>query len=109
MIPVNINEHPTNRNKKVFYFKVHQHANYFENLLIEEKIVYEKQLDEEGDQTIYYGVRIADFEHAKRLNYLTIGKFRKPFIPDRSFRIILFLVSIIILGMAIAGAIISNS
>lgn len=105
---VNINDHPTNRNKMVFYFKDEKRAKYFENMLIEEKIVYESQIDEEGDQTIYYGVMRSDFERAKKLNYLTEAAFRNKFIPDPMFRIIIISISIVILGLAIIGALVSN-
>ena len=109
MILANIKDHPTNQRKKVFYFKEQDQSAYFENLLIEEKIDYEKQIDTEGDQTIYFGVKSADFERVKKLNYLTIGAFRQPFIPDKTFRTILIIISMIVLGAAITGAILSNS
>ena len=105
---VNISDHPTNRNKKVFYFKNHLHANYFENLLIEEKLWYEKQIDEEGDQKIYFGVKKQDYKAAMKLNYLTMGQYRKPFIPDAFFRYLLISISLIILGLAVTGALLSN-
>ena len=94
---INFHDHPTNRNKKVFFFKQEAHANYFELLLKEQQLAYEKQIDEEGDRTIYFGVKISDFKMAKHLNYLTIGKFRKPFISDRFSRYLLITISIIII------------
>ena len=102
---VNFQDHPTNFNKKVFFFKQVTHANYFEVMLVESKIVYEKQIDVEGDQTIYFGVKKTDFKAAQRLNYLTIGHFRKPFIADKYFRFFLIALSIFIVGLAILGAI----
>lgn len=105
---INFRDHPSNRHKKVFFFKDPEHANYFEVLLVESKITFEKQIDEEGDQTIYYGVKISDFKTAKQLNYLTIGRFRKPFISDRFFRIFIILLSILVLSLAFLGAYISN-
>lgn len=108
MILVNIKDHPTNQKKRVFFFKEEQQAAYFERLLIEEKLFYEKQIDVEGDQTIYFGVKSSDFEKVKKLNYLTIGHFRKPFIPDKAFRTILIIVSLFVLGLAIAGALLSS-
>ena len=109
MIFVNINEHPTNSNKKVFYYKEIEQANYFENLLKESEIVFEKQMDEEGDQMIYFGVNKSDFQDVKKLNYLTIGNFRKPFIPDLYLRYFVIVISICILGLAFLGAWLSNS
>ena len=108
MIFVNINEHPTNSKKKVFFYKDIEHAHYFENLLRESKVKFEKQIDEEGDETIYFGINKGDFETVKRLNYLTIGHFRKPFIPDLYLRYFVIFISIIILGLAFTGAWLSN-
>lgn len=105
---VNINDHPTNRNKMVFYFKDVKRAKYFENMLIEEKINYESQVDEEGDQTIYYGVMRTDFERVKKLNYLTEAAFRKKFISDPVVRVIMITISLFILILAIIGALVSN-
>lgn len=105
---ININDHPTNRNKKVFYFKDKLKADHFEQQLILENINYEKQVDEEGDQTIYFGVRQSDFDRAKTLNFLTMGKFRKPFIADPFFRYFVIAISILILALAFIGAWMSN-
>ncbi|MEQ8623809.1 MAG: hypothetical protein RJQ00_08365 [Vicingaceae bacterium] len=105
---VNFQDHPTNRNKKVFFFKITEHAQYFEHMLIEEKVQFEKQVDHDGDRTIYYGVKTSDFQLVKKLNYLTIGKFRKPFISDVFFRYFVIVLSIIVLSVAIIGAMISQ-
>ncbi|MEQ8910637.1 MAG: hypothetical protein RIC95_15680 [Vicingaceae bacterium] len=93
---------------KVFFFRDPIHANHFELLLNEEKVEFEKQIDEEGDQTIYFGVKSSDFKRVQKLNYLTLGKFRKPFIPDRFFRFLLIAVSLLVLGLAFAGALLSE-
>lgn len=104
---VNINDHPTNRNLQVFFFKENTLANYFECMLIEEKVWYEKQIDEEGDKTIYFGIKRHDFTKVKKLNYLTHGRFRKKFIPDTFFRTLVISISLLVVGLAIAGAILT--
>jgi hypothetical protein len=104
---INFQDHPTNTGKKVFFFKDRHQALHFENLLLEKKIVFEKQIDTEGDQTIYFGVKISDFKETKQLNYLTLGHFRKPFIPDRFARVLLIVFSLLVIALAIAGAILS--
>jgi len=106
---INFQDHPTNRNKKVFFFKQIEHANYFEIMLVESKISFEKQIDTEGDQTIYYGIKKSDFKQVKHLNYLTIGHFRKPFISDKFFRYLIFVISFLVLGLAFLGAYLSNN
>ena len=104
----NFQDHPTSRNKKVFYFKDHTHAAHFETMLVENKVDFERQIDEEGDQRIYYGVKTSDYKAVLKLNFLTLGAFRKPFIPDRFFRYFVIALSLFILGLAILGAIITN-
>ncbi len=104
----NIQDHPTNRNKKVFFFKDGAQADYFEQLINEQQIIYEKQIDKEGDHTIYFGIKTSDFKAVKKLNYLTIGHFRKPFIADTFFRYLLISISLIILTLAIIGSILSD-
>ena len=105
---INFQEHPTNRNLKVFFYSNTDHAFHFEGLLNEHSIEFEKQVDLEGDQRIYYGIHITHFNEAKRLNYLTIGKFRKKFIPDLFFSLLIITISILVLGLAIAGALLSD-
>lgn len=106
---INFQDHPTNRRMKVFFFRKVEEANYFEVMLVESKIEYEKQIDQAGDQRIYYGVKVKDFKAAKKLNFLTIGHFRKPFIPDAFFRYFIITISIVILTLAISGAILSST
>jgi hypothetical protein len=105
---INFQDHPTNRNIKVFFFSNVEHANHFESLLQEQSIDFEKQIDEDGDQRIYYGIHIRHFKESKRLNYLTIGKFRNKFIPDLFFRILLISISLLVVGLSIAGALLSD-
>jgi len=108
MFFVNIKDHPTNSKKRVFFFKDKVQADHFENLLKKQSFFYEKQIDVEGDQTIYFGIKSRDFDKVKKLNYLTLGHFRKPFIPDKGFRYLLIAISLFILGLAISGAILSD-
>lgn len=105
----NYKEHPSNRNKKVFFFQEESWAAHFESLLKENALVYERQVDTEGDQKIYFGVLAKDFQQAKHLNFLTIGKFRKRFIPDAYLRYFVIFISVLILGLAFIGAYLSNS
>jgi len=105
---INFQDHPSNRNKKVFYFRNEIHGNYFEELLNQNNIWFEKQIDSEGDQRIYYGIKLKDFKTVKQLNYLTIGKFRNKFIADKYLRVFVIGISILIMGIAIAGAFLSQ-
>ena len=101
---LNINEHPTNRNKKVFFFRREDLCRDFEEALQRHNIVYEKQIDTEGDQTIYIGVKKSDFATARQLNYLSHGKFRKPMIEIPFFRYLLVVVFFLCILLAAIGA-----
>lgn len=105
---VNINDHPTNFNKKVFFFYKKDLADYFEKLLLENHILYEKQVDETGDQCIYIGVRKPDFKRAQHLNYLSHGKFRKPMLGNSWNKYILVFLVLAAILLAIIGALLSN-
>ncbi len=105
---INIKDHPSKKNVQVFHYQSPEHANHFESMLNENQIPFEKQQDVEGDQQIYFGIAKPYFEQAKKLNFLTLGHFRKPFIPDPFFKYFLLIISAIVLGLAIAGAIVSQ-
>jgi len=105
---VNINDHPTNFNKKVFFFYKQEQADYFESLLVEHGIFYEKQIDEEGDQCIYIGVRKSDFKRAQHFNYLSHGKFRKPMLGNSYNKYILVFLVLAAVLLAALGALLSN-
>jgi len=101
----NQTDHPKDPHKTAYFFKQNEHANYFESLLIEHKIKFEKHIEEEIN---YFIVRRSDENITKNLNYLCIGKFRKPFIPDKMIGYVMIVISLLIIGMAITGAIVSN-
>ena len=105
---LNVNDHPRNSNKKVFFFKDQLLADHFEQLMLEQNIDFEKQIDEEGDRCIYFGIRKSDYKAVQNLNFLTHGKFRKPFIQDPFFKYLLLAVTIGSICLAIIGAILSS-
>lgn len=105
---INFQDHPTNFRKKVFFFEVVSHADHFEAQLNEAAIPYEKQIDHEGDQKVYFGVSSSDFEAAKKLNYITLGKFRDKFIPDTALRWFVIGISVIVLTLTFLGVLFSN-
>ncbi|MBD99053.1 MAG: hypothetical protein CMO34_04345 [Verrucomicrobia bacterium] len=105
---INFQEHPTNIRKKVFFFEEEEHARHFEDLLQKESIRFEKQIDHQEDRKIYFGVSLADFEKVKKLNYITIGKYRQKFIPDTALRWFVIGISILVLIMALIGLLLST-
>lgn len=101
----NLKDHPHDPHRMAYFFKHNEHANYFEGLLVEYKIKYEKHVEEEIN---YFIIKKSDRKTTDRLNYLCIGKFRKPFIPDKLFGYVLIVISFLILALAITGAVVSN-
>jgi len=104
----NYRNHPTRKDIRVFFFKEMKRADYFEQLLKEKSLFYEKFVEKEDKLKIYFGVKRTDFGVIKELNNLAIGKFRESFIPNKSFRKFLILGTALALAFVIAGAILSD-
>lgn len=99
----NYNPHPENPNYTVFHFYRQDLSGEFENLLVENNIPFEKAV-EQRERTIYlYGIKNSYYKQAVKLNFLTYGKFRDPFIPNRFFGIALILLVFILIVIAFIG------
>jgi len=100
----NYREHPTRNGYTVFHFFDNRQAEDFKQLLDEHHIWYETDTDRKNDKTIYFfGVRNSDLKTVVKLNYLVIGKYRKPFIPNKTFRWLVILFGILSVIFALAG------
>lgn len=100
----NYNEHPTRKAYTIFHFLKTERASYFETLLKEHQIWYESDVEETPNKTTYFfGVKNSDYKKVQQLNYLVIAKFRKPTIPSKPLRILIYLVSLAVLTLAIIG------
>ncbi|MFN3916690.1 MAG: hypothetical protein ACK4K0_03010 [Flavobacteriales bacterium] len=100
----NYRDHPENNIYKVFFFYRPDMATYFEALLIEHKISYQKDTEENGDKSYtLFAVRKNDLKLAMRLNYLTMGKYRKPFIGNTAFKVILLFFTLLVVAIALVG------
>lgn len=95
--------HPSNKSYWVFFYSDLNMAQYFEELLKENKIKFEHHSSEDLVKRELYGVHIKDMTKATELNNVAIGKFRKPFIGDPIFRYFLILLSISVIALAIYG------
>lgn len=105
----NYRTHPTNRNYEIFNFKDPERAAYFETLLVEYKILFEKDEDETEKGYCYlYAIHKKDFKTVAKLNNLTIGHFRRPFIADTYFRWIVILVGIGVVALSLIGYWVKN-
>jgi hypothetical protein len=103
---VNYQEHPSNNTYMVFNFSHMEKADYFESLLVENEIVFEKHLDDEReDPVVYYGVKKNRFKEVSRLNFMASAKFRKPMIQNRyvGYAFLIFMISLITLAIISAN------
>jgi len=106
----NITNHPTDEGYDVYKYKMQEQADYFVQMLEEKNIKFERhsEKDERGMTIYYVAVRKSVSSVANHLNFLAIGKYRKPFIPDRALRIVVVAISVFLIAFAIAGYFISN-
>ncbi|MEM9024066.1 MAG: hypothetical protein AAGB22_10010 [Bacteroidota bacterium] len=105
MILGNYYDHPDQPKYMVYRFYGEEQAAYFEALLRDEGIWYERNIetDEDDEPTYYYGVHKSDEKATQRLNSLTLAKFKTPFIGVAWLRWTILLVSLGLVTLAIAG------
>lgn len=96
----NYKDHPTNNLYKVFFFHDEERAEYFENLLTEQKIPFEKGTEDMSDGRIFhlYGINKGYLDQAHKANFLTNGHFRKPFMGKSKLK---YLLSVVVVGLII--------
>ncbi len=98
----NHRNHPTNPYYKVFFFYIDEQADYFESLLNEKNIWYERDLDTSRGKNMHlFGIKMTHLKEVDQLNYLAIGKYRKPIFENKTLRygVVVFGVFLIILGI----------
>lgn len=98
----NYGDHPTNQLYTVYTFKAgkKEQGAYFATLLEENNIPYERDYDDETDITLF-GVKKDYQKVALRMNFLAEAKFRKPFMPNKPFRWLVVLVTVIAITLAL--------
>jgi hypothetical protein len=107
---VNHQPHPTRPGYMVYHYKDAEHARYFQELMEERALFYER-FDEnrDGEEVYWFGVRDQDQDAVEIINYTVKGKFRKPLIRDKGARYVILGLGLIMVLLAIVGAIMSNS
>lgn len=107
---LNYSQHPTNRLYTVFGHKQKEQSDFFEKLLNDNHINYEKDIEEDnGRITIYFAVSNSHLKIAKKLNFEAIGHFRQPFIADAIIRYFIIGISIVVISLAIAGYVLQGN
>jgi hypothetical protein len=98
----NHQNHPTSKYHKVFFFYIEEQASYFEALLQERNIWFEKGSELNKEKMMYlFGIKLTNVREVDQLNYLAIGKYRKPIFENKYLRygVVLFGAIIILLGI----------
>jgi hypothetical protein len=112
---VNYKDHPADNRYKVFNFNTKTEADYFEQMLIEKGVWFEKDEEEVEDKavinlvpsegkmmTMYlFAVNQKDFDKAQKANYLVSAKYRKPTINNKYLRIGLLVFFFFVLTLGI--------
>lgn len=98
----NHQDHPTNNAYKVFFFYIKEQADFFESLLKEKGIKYESGEDEKNGKPIYmFGVLQTDLNVVKELNYLALGKYRRPIFGSKLNQYFILVIGAAILLFAL--------
>ena len=105
---LNYSDHPNRIGFTVFKFHEKERANYFESLLKKDNIFYEFIIEEAPNKTYLFGVKKGDFKKTMNANYLVSAKYRNKIIPNTYFRWGVIIFSILMLILAIIGAIIKT-
>lgn len=98
-------DHPGDNRYTVFRFVEEEHANHFEELLIEQNIDFERhtELDDSGDIQILFGISKRYYKDAVRCNFITHAAYRKPFIGNHWLKLLLLGFTLLLILLAIVG------
>jgi hypothetical protein len=101
--------HPDQKGYEIYYFRTPEQANHFEELLKEKGLFYERGIQGQGQSAVHlFGVKSKDIEKIDPLNYLALGRYRKPMIPDKNARIVVVIIGLGLLLFALIGFVLSN-
>ncbi len=105
----NYEDHPTNEAYTVFKFFREDEAKHFTDLLNKNKVKFESDKEVMTDKTVYlFGIRKSDLKRVLRLNNLTVGTHREPFVKNQFARWAIVIIGGAIITMAIIGAIMNS-
>ena len=105
----NFSEHPSNSLYTVYKFKSSEESNTFQELLEQSSLYYEADEAENSYGALFIvAVKNKDEKLATKLNYLALGKYRKPIIENKVTRVIIYAISVFILSLAVVGFFLSK-
>lgn len=97
-------DHPADNRYTVYQYHLTEHADYFEELLRDRDVPFERFLDtESGDPKILFGIKKTFYSEAMYCNNMCHAKYRKPFIPVKWLRYALLIFVFGMIGLAIWG------
>lgn len=99
----NFEGHAKQRQFVVFYFYAKDPADYFEALLIEAEIPYERGEGKDLLRRHLFGIHKSYQAGAEVLNDDTGNMFRKPFLADNVMRYTVLVLTLTALGLAVLG------
>lgn len=104
----NFEDHHKQRNYVVFYFYAKDTADYFESLLIEADIPYERGAGKDLLRRHLFGIHKSYQSRAEALNDDTGNMFRQPFLADNVMRYVVLALTISVLAIAVLGWLIAG-
>ncbi|MGB6034735.1 MAG: hypothetical protein WBG42_00605 [Cryomorphaceae bacterium] len=99
----NFEPHHKQRNYTVFYFYAKDHADYFEALLLENEIPFERGSCQDMVRRHLIGVHRSYQEKAEYLNDEVGNYYRKPFLGTNSLRNFVLIFTLVALVFALVG------
>jgi len=100
----NHQDHPTNHAYKVFFFHNKNAANEFEKLLKQNNIPFEHDVEEaRGKQMFLFGVLKTNLDQVSKLNYLALGKHRKPLVSHPILKWVILIFGLLVILFAFIG------
>jgi hypothetical protein len=99
----NFELHHKQRSFTVFYFYSKEHADYFEALLIENSIPYERGQGKDLVRRHLFGIHRSHVNLAEELNDRVGNHFRTPFLGNNRFRNLVLIFTFMAILLALIG------
>lgn len=97
-------EHQSDSRYMVYEFFHLEHADHFEQMLIDRQVEFERHFDEEESPPItLFGIQKRYVDLADKCNYLTHAKYRKPLIRNSGLKWLMLIVVGSMITIALIG------
>ncbi|MDQ3192260.1 MAG: hypothetical protein M3Q58_11770 [Bacteroidota bacterium] len=104
----NYRVHSSKNDFMVFHFDHRDQALFFEELLNQNSVFFEKHIENEKKFLVYFGVKKFDFQKVNELNNESNRRFRKPFISDKYLRYTVLSLFLIMIVLALTGMVVTS-